>query len=100
MIEAVQAVQPLAFTTPLRRNQVVRDAVWRLEGRARPGAELEVEVNGRLVVSDSAAFDGRFVLFIPLERGLNRVFVESFEIGSLHGERSPVLMVRRATGGE
>ena len=77
-----------------RSGAVARDGRYRVEGRAWPGATLEVELNGRLVGTESAAADGRFAFFVPVERGLNQLVVEAFDLESGRSERSAPLRVR------
>jgi hypothetical protein len=95
-IQSGSAGTLLSLDNPPRGNLTVRSPAWRLEGRARPGAELEVEVNGLLVMTGLAGPDGGFALQVPLEAGLNRVVVEAFDAEGFGSERSRPLGIRRA----
>lgn len=73
---------------------VSRDGSFRVQGRAWPGALLEVELNGRLVGTESARLDGGFSFLVPVERGLNSLVVEAYDPRSGRSERSAPLRVR------
>ena len=82
------------LSSPGRRSTTVRRGPFRVEGRAWPGALIEVEVNGRVVAVDHAGAAGLFRIEVPLEPGPNHVLVEAFDPDSLRSARSPVLTVR------
>lgn len=67
----------LAVTSPARGSGLARGGVQRVAGTAWDGAEIEVEVNGRVVAREIARHDGGFDVDVPLEGGLNVVSVEA-----------------------
>lgn len=67
----------VALTSPQRSGSVARGNVQRVAGMAWDGAEVEIEVNGRVVAREIAGHDGRFDVDVPLESGINLLRVEA-----------------------
>lgn len=71
------APDTIALTSPTRPTSVARASVQRVSGQAWDGAEIEIEVNGRIVAREIAGLSGRFDVDVPLEPGLNLLRVEA-----------------------
>ena len=78
------AGQRLSILSPARGTTTSRDTSLRVEGVAWDGAQVDIEVNGRVVVTEIAGINGRFVADVPLEAGSNLLVVEA---GSQDGGR-------------
>lgn len=91
--------QRVAILLPSRTSTIVRGRTLRVEGTAWDGAEVEVEVNGRVVATEIAAVSGRFALDVPLADGSNLVAIETHARDGSRFVRSPTYFVT-AQGGQ